>query len=65
MHDGDELHSESGLYITGDVFDGGGDRVVSGKQRVYDDTKAFYLEISLVQGFKGALIVEIMVKWNG
>ena len=56
---------ELGLYITGNVFDSGGNGVVGGKWRVYDDTEAFYLEISLVQGFEGAPIIEVVVEWNG
>ena len=52
------------MYITGDVFDSGGDGIVGGKRRVYNDTKAFYLEISLIQGFKGASIIKVVVEWN-
>ena len=48
----------------GDMFDRRGDRVVDGKWRVYNDAKAFYLEIRFVQGFKGASIVEVMVEWS-
>ena len=62
MHDRDELCSESGLHITGDVFDCGGDGVLSGEWGVYDDAKAFDLEIGFVQGLEGASIVEVMIK---
>ena len=65
MHDRDELRSEPGLHITGDVFDCGGDGVLGGERGVYDDTETFDLEISLVQGFKGASVVEVMIKWYG
>ena len=65
MHDRNKLHLELGLHIMGNMFDSGGDRVVDGKQRVYDDVKAFYLEICLVQGFKGAPMVKVMVERDG
>ena len=48
MHDRDELCLESGLYITGNVFDRGGDGIPGCKGRVDDYTKAFDLEVSLV-----------------
>ena len=31
---------------------------------VYDNAEAFDLEISLVQGFEGASIIEVMVEWH-
>ena len=63
MHDRDELHSELGLHITGDMFDSRSDGIPGGEWRVHDDTKALHLEISLVQGFKGTSIIKIVVKW--
>ena len=65
MHDRDELRSELGLHITGDVFDCGGDGVLGGERGVYDNTEAFDLEVSLVQGFEGASIVEVVVERDG
>ena len=65
MHDGDELRSESGLYILGDMFNGGGDGVLGGEWGGYNDAQAFDLEISLVQGFEGASVVEVMVERDG
>ena len=65
MHDRDELCSEPGLHITGNVFNSGGDGVVDSEWGVHDDSEAFYLEVSLVQGFKGASIVKVVVEWNG
>ena len=62
MHDGDELRSEMGLNIMCDVFDGGGDGVMSGEWGVYDNSKVFDLEVSLVQGFKWATVIEVMVE---
>ena len=38
MHDGDELCSELGLHIMGNMFDHGGNEVASGEQRVHDNT---------------------------
>ena len=54
-----------GLHISGDVFHGGGDGVLGGEWGVYDDAKTFDLEVSLVQGFEGASIVEVMVERHG
>ena len=65
MHDGDELCSEPGLHIVGDMFHGGGNGIVGHERGVHDDAEAFHLEISLVQGFEGASVVEVMVKWDG
>ena len=62
MHDRDELHLEPGLYIMGDVLNGGGDGVLGCERGVHDDAKVFYLEISLIQGFEGASIVKVMIK---
>ena len=49
----------------GNVFNHGYDRVTGHKGGVYDDIKAFNLEVSLVQGFKGTPIIEVMVEWYG
>ena len=65
MHNRDELHSEPGLHITGDVFDDGGNRVSGGEQRVYNNAKVFNLEVSLVQGFEGASIIKVVVERHG
>ena len=65
MHDRDELCLELVLYIMGDMFNGRSDGVVSSKWGVYDEAKAFDLEVSFVHGFKGATIVEITIKWYG
>ena len=62
MHDRDEFRSEPGLHITGDVFNCGGDGVLSREGRVYDDAEMFNLEVSLVQGFEGTSIVKVMVE---
>ena len=62
MYDGDELCSEPGLYIIGDVFNGESDRVSGCERRVHDNVKAFYLEVSLVQGLKGISIVKVMIE---
>ena len=47
------------------MFDSGGDGVVSHEWRVHNDAKMFHLEVGLVQGFKGASVVEVVVKWDG
>ena len=65
MHDRNELRSEPGLHIMGDVFNGGGDGVLSRERGVYNDAKTFNLEVSFVQDFEGASIVEVMVGWYG
>ena len=65
MHDRDEFCSEPGLHITGNVFDSGGDGVLGGEWRVHDDTKTFDLEVSFVQGFEGASVVEVVIKRHG
>ena len=65
MHDRDELRSEPGLHITGDVFDCGGDGVLGGERRVYNDTKSFHLEVGFVKGLEGATVVKVMVEWDG
>ena len=62
MHDGDELYSKPGLYITGDVLDSQGNRIPGRESGVHDNAKAFYLEVGLVQGLKGAPIMEVVVK---
>ena len=49
----------------GDVFDNGDNRVVSCEWRVYDDSKVFHLQIGLVQGFKEASVIEVVVKQDG
>ena len=38
VHDREELHLESGLHITGDMFDSRGDEVSDDEWRVYDHT---------------------------
>ena len=65
MHDGDELRLKLGLHITGNVFDGGCDGIPGCEKGVHDDIKVFYLEVSLVQGFEWASIVEVVVEGNG
>ena len=62
MYDRDELHSELSLHITSNMFDCGGDRVVSGEWGVYDDSKAFNLEVGFVQGLKGATVIKVVVE---
>ena len=62
MYDRDELCSKLGLHITSNMFNHRGDRVVSSEWGVYDDSKMFNLEIGLVQGFKGASIIKVVVK---
>ena len=53
------------MHITGNMFNGGGDGVPDHERGVHDNTEVFYLEISLVQGFEGVSIVEVVVKWYG
>ena len=65
MHDKDKLCLELDLHITDDVFDSRCDGVPGGEQRVHDITKAFNLKVSLVQGFKGASIIKVMVERYG
>ena len=65
MHDRDEFHLEPRLHITCNVFNGEDNRVPGGEWGVHDDTEAFNLEISLVQGFKGASIIKVMVEKHG
>ena len=48
MYDGDELCSELGLDIMGNVLDDRGDGVLGGEQRVHDDAKVFNLEVGFV-----------------
>ena len=43
MHDGDELRSEPGLHIMGNVFNGGGDGILGGEGRVHDYAEVLYL----------------------
>ena len=62
MHNRDELCLEPGLDIMGDMCNGGSNGISDCECGVYDDTKAFDLKVSLVQGFKGTSIVEVMVK---
>ena len=52
------------MHIISNVFDSGGDRVVSGEWGVNDDSKVFNLEVGFVQGFEGAAIVKVVVKWH-
>ena len=49
----------------GNVFNSGSDGVLSCERGVYDDSEMFNLEVSLVQGFKGASIIEVMIEWYG
>ena len=65
MHNGDELYSELGLDITGDMLDSGGDGITSGEWGVHDYTKTFDLEVCFVQGLEGASIIEVMIKGYG
>ena len=48
MYDGDELRSESGLHVTGDVLNSGGDGILSCEGRVHDDAETFHLQVSLI-----------------
>ena len=48
----------------GDVFNCGGDGILSREGRVHDDAKAFHLQVSLVQGFEGTAVVEV-IEWYG
>ena len=63
MYDRDELHLELSLHITGNVFNSGSDGVSGCEQRVHDNVKVFYLEVCLIQGFKRAPIIEVIVEW--
>ena len=65
MHDRDKLRSEPGLHITGDVFHGRGDGVLSCERGVYDDAEAFHLKVGLVKGFEGTTVIEVMIEWDG
>ena len=47
----------------GDILNGGGDGVPGCERGIHDNSEAFYLEISLVQGFKGVPIIEVVIKW--
>ena len=53
------------MHIMGNMLDGWGDGVPGCEGRVHDNTEVFYLEVGLVQGFKGAPIIKVVVKWNG
>ena len=64
MHNRDKLYSESGLHIMGDMLNGWGDRAPGHERGVHDNAEAFYLEIGLIQGFKGASIIKVVVKWD-
>ena len=64
MYDGDELHSEPGLHVMGDMFDDGGNGVASSERRVHDYSKVFDLKIGFVQDFKWVAIVKVMVEGN-
>ena len=46
------------------MLDGGSNGIVSHEWRVHDDTKAFHLQVGLIQGLKGASIVKVVVKWD-
>ena len=65
MHDGNELCLESGLHVTSDVLNSGGDGVMGHERGVYDHTKAFHLQVGLVQGFKETAVIKIMIEWDG
>ena len=43
MHDRNELRSEPGLHVMGDVCNCGGDGILSREGRVYDDAETFHL----------------------
>ena len=62
MHDGDELCSKPGLHVMGDVCNGRSNGVPGGEWRVHDNTKAFNLEVDLVQGLKGVFIIKVVVE---
>ena len=47
------------------MFYCGSDGIVSCEGRVHDYVKAFCLQIGLVQGFKGAAVIEVMIKRDG
>ena len=47
------------------MFDHEGNGIVSCEWRVHNDTEAFHLYVSFVQGFEGASVVEVVVKWDG
>ena len=51
------------MHITGNMLNGRGDEVPGCERGVHNNAEAFYLEVSLVWGFEGASIVEVMVKW--
>ena len=65
MHDGNELCSESGLYISDNVFHSRGDGVVSSEWGVNDDTQALHLEVGLVQSLERTAVVKVVIEWNG
>ena len=48
VHDRDELCSEPGLYIIGDMFNGRSDGVPGGEWEVHNNIKAFDLKVGLV-----------------
>ena len=47
------------------MFDGGCNGVVGHERGVYDDVEVFDLEVSLIQGFKGVPIIDVVVKGYG
>ena len=55
MHDRDELCSELGLHVMGNMLDGQGDRAPSHEGGVHDNAEAFYLKIALYKASKGHL----------
>ena len=65
MHDRDELCSELGLHITGNMFDCRGDGVPGGEQGIYNNIEAFHLEVGFIQCLKWASIIEVMVERDG
>ena len=62
MHNGDELCSEPGLDIVGNVLDSCGNGVSSSEQRVHNDAEVFNLEVGLIQSLERASIVEVVIE---
>ena len=54
-----------GLHIISNVFDSGCNGVVGHERGVYDDVEVFNLEVSLIQGFEGASIIDVVIKGYG
>ena len=47
------------------MLDGWDNRAPGHERGVHDNTEAFYLEIGLIQGFKRAPIIKVVVKQDG